>query len=280
MAALFVTCSSCGREVSFGPKARGQQGSCACGATLLLEPDGAAARRRGVARWEEVERAKHHDKAIKALEKELSKKPGLELMAVRTLRLDDPVSSDEERAAQKAAKDYKPVNLRVDTLQCIQLMRGNEWVYLLIPYYGAHRMAHEFMSIIQGTLVAPLYFDRDGPRKHVFGQWVGDDVLTQAARANKELIRGIEWQAYLGRIHQNLLWGLQVVPFQGRTLHLMQTAVRGVLSTKFAPHWYLERRDALIGFGGAYATTTPPPAQLRHQPLARLFVDELHRKQS
>lgn len=287
MPAIFCCCPNCDAEQTCAPSFVGQTGQCTnCGSSMTFFRDTKPAERRGVALWEEIEEADFHQKTISALKTELSKKKNtanVELIAARVLRIGHPVSDQEVKVRKKDAKKHDSITFRVDTVQCIQLAKADLLFHLLIPYSGSAMMAHEFVSTVPSGFSKCLFFDRDGPNQYKQGQFVladgqtaSDETLIKAAeKASPSLVKGIIWNTAVETSTQWLQWGLQLVPHQERTIHIIHTARLGIFTLRFDPSWYLERREAFIKFAQNFPPYGPVEAVFRHSPLTLLFLDSI-----
>lgn len=283
--AITFSCPGCQAPLSFPVEAVGQSGPCyQCGTSITVQapPSPALAHVQNPGGlWEEVSENEQQNKTLARLDKELAKAGGIELLATRVLRLDVVVTDEDIHAQRKAAKKLGGAPIRADTVQCIRLVAGPLHFFLFIPYFGGEAMAHEWASMVNGTLPSCVYYDRDGPKPYDIGQWMGSeggaqDPTAMACKRDKAIYKGVEWNHYMFTGDMLLKWGLQAVPEGERTVHLMHSAPSGVVKKRFDPKWYLDRRAAFEAFVSRQAPTAARATpSYRHSPISMLFMDKV-----
>jgi DNA-directed RNA polymerase subunit RPC12/RpoP len=189
-----------------------------------------------------------HDEAAELVEKEMRRAMGaMSLTGVRSLILEDEDWDGPRREAQLSAE------------HCLvaELSAHGSTFYLVVPWGGMGRMAHEFFSILPGRLPHPVALRRGSEEEFGTGQWVGingaeDDVVAMSARRSQENLNGgIEWQWFSRRRDYTMVqvWGVQAVPLGAeKFLHAIQTNPRGATGSDFGLLWYLERQAAFYRF--------------------------------
>lgn len=189
-----------------------------------------------------------HDEARESLEEETGRAMGaISLTGVRSVILEDEDWDGPRREAQLRAEHGLVAELSV---------HGSAF-YLMVPWGGMGRMAHEFFSILPGCLPHALALRRETEEEFGAGQWVGingaeDDVVAMSARRSQEdLSGGIEWQWFSRWRDYTMVqvWGVQAVPLgTEKFLHAIQTNPRGAAGSDFGLLWYLERQAAFYRF--------------------------------
>ena len=195
------------------------------------------------------------NKVLKKLEKEAAK-TGHQVEGVRVLQLREPVGFAEAMKYKLTSK--VPIDRLMGVFLRGPAVHGQGGVLMLsVPFSGSLVLAHEFASRIPGTLPTNLYLTRG-----LMGSWSdgrfsanGDEEhpLARAAEDNGKLGELVEWNWENGKSIIKLGWGLQAVPASPNdTLHVMQTAVQGIVFKDFGLAWYDKRRAAFAEFVGQH----------------------------
>ena len=262
-----MTCG-CGAQLNFEEAQVGQSGPCYhCGQTITVaapaapsapvqhsapvSPVAAAAAAMAVpaaaaaAAYPEVQPSGPQTKLLKKLEKEAAK-TGHQVEGVRVLQLREPISFAESMKFKFMSK------IPIDRLMGV-LLRGPQGTLMVsMPFSGSLSLAHEFAARIPGTLPANLYLTRGLMGSWGSGRYSADgDEEHPLARAADEKRLGdlVEWNWENGKSIVKLGWGLQAVPASTNdTLHVIQTAVRGIVFKDIGLAWYAERRAAFEAF--------------------------------
>ena len=248
-----MTCA-CGASLSFEDAQLGQSGPCYhCGQVVVVSPPpspiavAAASMHVPVARaaFPEVAPTGAQNKLLKKLEKEAAK-TGHRVEGVRVLQLREPVGFAESMKYKLLSK------VPIDRLMGVFVRGPQGALTVTVPFSGSLMLPHEFAARIPGTLPANLYLTRG-----LMGSWsdgrfsAGGDEEHPLARAAQENRLGdlVEWNWAKGKSTIKLGWGLQAAPASpSDTLHVMQSAERGIVFMDIGLAWYEERRAAFADF--------------------------------
>lgn len=253
-----MTCG-CGTNLSFDDAQLGQSGPCYhCGQNVTVGPAApspvevaASAGALRIQAFPEVPPGGPQTKVLKKLAKEAAK-TGHQVEGARVFQLREPVGFAESMKYKLTSK------IPIDKVMGV-LLRGPQGTLMVsVPFSGSLVLAHEFASRIPGTLPANLNLTRG-----LMGSWGsgrfsanGDEEhpLARAAEDLGTLGDLVEWNWENGKSIIKLGWGLQAVPESPNdTLHVMQTAVRGIVFKDYGLAWYEERRAAFADFVRAHA---------------------------
>lgn len=279
-----LACPRCGTRLSFAPEQAGASGPCyACGASIVVPRPMAPAMPSTPpprAPMPLVAPTDYQQRTLATVAAEAAKH-GIQTLGTKVVALGDEVSAQDNMSAALRASFGFGGRFRVDRAQSIALRPQNgDLVLLVIPWSRAVRLAHEYASILPGTMPSCLKLGRGLMGSWSTGRFMGtrggeSDPIAQAAERDASINDGIEWNWESGRLKIELSWGLQAVPFDAsRTLHVMHTADRGIVFRDFGVRWYFDRRVAFTKFIQANAGPAAVPA-FDPPPLATLFTDDL-----
>lgn len=283
-AVVVSVCSACHTASEFHVDMIGQSGPCrGCGQTMTVTPTQSGAPHAGGedSRFREVEPSSVHLALAKRVSKE-AQKAQVNTGRPRVISIGETVSAGEAiGSALKASFSPFGGKVRRDRAMGIPLERHGERAVVVFPFSGNRVLAHEFGSILPGTLPTSLWLQRSATGAWGEGRFTtphGDNIpVAAAAGKNRSLVEGIEWNLEQGRSVIKLRWGLQLVALgRDRSLHVMQTADQGIVFKSAGLSWYFDRRAAMGQFlaESAFGRDAEPPRY--YQPvLSELFLDML-----
>ncbi|MFK8003613.1 MAG: hypothetical protein AB8H86_28885 [Polyangiales bacterium] len=279
--AIQILCG-CGTNLSFDEAQIGQSGPCYnCGQTIFVtappSPVAVAAAAMSApaapVTIPEVAPGSAQTKFLKKLGKEAAK-TGHQVDGARVLQLREPVGFAEAMKYKLTSK------IPIDRIMGV-FVRGPSGPFILsVPFSGSLVMAHEFASRIPGTLPANLYLTRG-----LMGAWSNgrfsansdeEHPLARAAESKGDLGELIEWNWENGKSIVKLGWGLQAVPASPNdTLHVMQTAVQGIVFKDIGLAWYEKRRAAFVEFQAQHGGPVQSEPRWDFEPYSLHFASAL-----
>ena len=198
------------------------------------------------------------------------------LQGSRVLQVAPIVQSGEALGEVLKASLWIGGTLRTDFVQALKICARDGVYFLVVPWSGGYRLAHEFISIIPGTISTNLLMKRS----MLLGTFVGSqggaaDPLAKAAEYESPLGSDIEWDQEIGRARIKLQWGLQSAACsESHTFHVMKTAERGIFTKDLGVAWYAKRRLAFWSFVAKHAGAAVPPC-FAFQPQSMLFANDV-----
>jgi hypothetical protein len=194
-------------------------------------------------------------RALRLLHKECSRsRRGLEVVGSEVIQVGRDVTLGE-RADQLILAHFQRGRTRVDYLQTVHLAAPEGDFHLVIPWSGPTMLPHEFFCWMDGHLPSSVTLKRGAFGSWGSGRWVGphgeaDHPLARAAEDHPvNLNTGVEWDWEKGRYKIHLQWGVQAVPLSENVyVHFAQTALHGVVRSRFGLDWYWDRAVAFFLF--------------------------------
>ncbi len=220
-------------------------------------------------------------KVLARVEKEVTK-AGFSIQGTRNVQLDADVTTGEAIGDALKAR-FMPfgASIRTDRVLGVTVGGTGGGFLLTIPFSGKLMLAHEFASIVPGTLPSNLWLERgllgDWSSGHYLTEHGDEDPVATAAEDDFDINDGIIWDWENGNSKIKLRWGLQAVPASSdSTLLVIQTAQLGIIRRNFGITWFPKRHAALQRFmANFHSTSAPPHPRFQHEPYSTLFADML-----